>query len=195
MTERSSPPRWRLRFETVGSITAIVVGVAALFVSWDQGRVMRQEIRASVWPALQVDGFVESGPDELSMGLRVQNAGVGPALIERFTVYEQGELVRDIADLRARMGEDVDFSQESLTGRIIAAGDEVRPFLFRYDDPAAAAAELGSSDAVDILAAVSGRWEAEVCYCSSLGQCWTSDLSPEPPVETARCDAAPASDL
>jgi hypothetical protein len=35
------PSLLRLRFETVGAIAAIVAGVAALFVSWDQARVMR----------------------------------------------------------------------------------------------------------------------------------------------------------
>ena len=65
--EHDLPRRgWRLRFETVGSISAIVVGVAALFVSWDQARVMRQEIRASLWPALQIDGFADTLADRIT---------------------------------------------------------------------------------------------------------------------------------
>ena len=37
---------WHQHFETVGSIVAILVGLAALYVSWDQGKVMREQVRA-----------------------------------------------------------------------------------------------------------------------------------------------------
>ena len=46
---------FRMRFETVGSIAAIVVGVAALFVSLYQARVMQAQQHAAVWPILTID--------------------------------------------------------------------------------------------------------------------------------------------
>jgi len=189
----SEPSKLRLRFETVGSITAIVVGVAALWVSWDQGRVMRQEMRASVWPALQVDGFQDTSRGGLDIGLSLENAGVGPALIERISVYREGELVADLEALRAILGADVDVSFETTTGRILAAGSEVRPFVFHFEDPEALA---GSGEDV-ISSAATGRittaYEVEVCYCSTLGDCWVSDTRPDAPIEIERCDFDPAS--
>ncbi|WP_375283073.1 hypothetical protein [Marinicauda pacifica] len=184
-----------LRFETIGSITAIVVGVAALYVSWDQGRVMRQEVRASVWPALQVDGFYDTARGNLDIGLRIQNAGVGPALIERITVRHRGEIVPDLADLRSRIDGEADFSFETGAGRILAAGDEVVPFVFHFSRPEDFSPDGEVLDTATGTGMLSDAWSVEVCYCSSLDQCWTSDTSTAPPTEVTACDAVPATDL
>lgn len=193
-TTRSLQPRapakrpWHRHFETVGSISAIVVGVAALFVSWDQSRVMREEVRASVWPALQVDGFVSSDQNALNVGVRIHNAGVGPALLERITVLHQGRLVEDFEMLESLMPETVDRSRQTVAGRIIAAGAIVEPFSFRWADEAAA-------DAVELMEDLTRQWSIEVCYCSTLGDCWTTNAGREAPSEVKSCDRVPASDL
>ncbi|MEQ8435783.1 MAG: hypothetical protein RIA71_16250 [Oceanicaulis sp.] len=194
MSERQ-PSRLRLRFETVGSIAAIVVGVAALFVSWDQGRVMRQELRASLWPALQLDGFSDTSAGGLAVGLRITNAGVGPALIQSITVREDGELVADLDDIEARIGGAPDTSFETATGRILAAGAEMEPFVLRFATPDALTLSDQRVDTRVASGALTDRWSVEVCYCSSLGLCWVADTAPGPPFEVARCDDAPASDL
>ena len=189
------PSKLRLRFETVGSIVAIVVGVIALFVSWDQARVMRQDVAASVWPALQIDGFADTSSGSLAIGLRITNAGVGPALIERISIYERGELVTELDDVQRRVGGTPDMSYQTATGRILAAGAVLEPFVFRYAPGTVPEALPGDLDSRVASGALTDAWEVEVCYCSSLGQCWTADTEPPPPVETARCDAEPASDL
>ena len=187
---RSSPRSrkpWHRHFETVGSISAIVVGVAALYVSWDQGRVMREEVRASVWPALQVDGFASRAEGDLSLGLRVQNAGVGPARVERITIRHRGELVPDLESMIALMPGGGDLSLQTLTGRIIAAGGTAQPFTLRYDESLA-------GDAVEIMADLSDRWTVEVCYCSVLDQCWVSGQNRTALVAVSDC-AGPETDL
>ncbi len=189
-----TPSILRLRFETVGSIMAIVVGVAALWVSWDQGRVMRQEMRASVWPALQVQGFVDTAGGDLAIGLSVENAGIGPALIERITLYDGDDLVVDLEDLRARVDEAADLSFDTVTGRVMGAGTRFRPFIFRFDDPEALLGTDGPVTPV-MASALIGSWRAEICYCSSLGDCWTADISTNPPADVDQCDAEPASAL
>jgi len=191
----SEPSKLRLRFETVGSIAAIVVGVIALFVSWDQARVMRQDIRASVWPALQIDGFTDTSTGGLAVGLRITNAGVGPALIERISIYERGELVSDLDEVERRVGGAADLSYQAATGRILAAGAVLEPFVFRFAPGGAPDSLTGDIDPRVASGALTDAWEVEVCYCSSLGQCWTADTDPPPPAEVARCDLEPASDL
>lgn len=185
---KSKSTKTSLSFETVGSIVAIIVGIAALIVSWDQSRLMREEIRASVWPALQVDGVVDSSKQQLTIGLRVQNAGVGPALIERINVYHQGTLIKDIEALAEHMPPGANRSQHTLTGRIIAAGASTSPFTFRYQQDEAV-------DAIDVLNSLANDWSVEICYCSSLKQCWISDFSTTPPREIEHCKSAAASDL
>tara|TARA_Y100001933_G_scaffold50415_1_gene49289 strand:+ start:4613 stop:5275 length:663 start_codon:yes stop_codon:yes gene_type:complete len=172
---------WHRHFETVGSISAIVVGVAALYVSWDQGRVMREEVRASVWPALQVDGFASREEGGLSLGLRVQNAGVGPARVERIAIEHRGEQVPDLDAMLALMPADGDLSLQTLEGRIIAAGDIVQPFSLHYADAIA-------EDAVDVMGRLSAQWSVEVCYCSVLDQCWVAGQDRAAPAEVDDCD-------
>ncbi len=171
---------WHQHFETVGSITAIVVGVAALFVSFDQSRVMREEIRASIWPALQVDGFASLEDGTLAIGLNVQNAGVGPALVERVTIRHDDDPVEDLDALRTLMPPDADLSRTTLTGRVLAAGASVRPFELRY--PAEE-----TDDAIEVLNRLLSRWSAEVCYCSTLGQCWVAGDEPGSPTMVNGC--------
>lgn len=177
-----------LRFETIGSIMAIVVGVAALFISWDQGKVMREEVRASVWPALQLDGFVSVSGGQMSMGLNIQNAGVGPALIKTIQLRHRGVLVRDLDELAALFPDGAGRSSSTLSGRILAAGDVVRPFEFRFPVE-------GNPDAVAVMAEVADDWVVDVCYCSAMDQCWISRTTTSAPRSVRACPVEDLSDL
>ena len=191
MSEGERPGRkpWHQHFETVGSISAIVVGVAALYVSWDQGRVMREEVRASVWPAVQSEGYVDRRSGSTVIGLRLQNAGVGPAKIERITVRNGSELVEDIDDLVERLPPGADLAVQYSTGRILAAGDTLLPFELRYPEQS----ELAGVDAVELMRSLSEDWAIEVCYCSVLDQCWVGGDREVGQREVERCDDVPAS--
>ena len=161
----AAPPArpWYQHFETVGSVMAIVVGLAALYMSWDQGRVMREEIAASVWPALQLDGFVTRDGDHLLLGMRIQNAGVGPALVQGMTLHHEGTPLADLAAVAAAMPTGAEERAVQLvTGRILAAGDSVEPFVFALPGDE-------GTDAIELMNTLGERWEATVCYCSSLG--------------------------
>lgn len=175
---------WHQHFETVGSISAIVVGIAALYVSWDQGRVMREEVRASVWPAVQISASVNRRIDDLIINMKLENAGVGPARVERITILHEGEVVTDIDDLVERMSPGPDRSIEVSTGRIMAPGGKLRPFELRYP----AGSEMAEMDAVELLEVLSKDWSMEVCYCSVLDQCWIGGDDQTGQQEVERCD-------
>ena len=162
---------------------AIVVGLAALYMSWDQGRVMRAEVAASVWPALQVDGFVNREGEALLIGVKVQNAGVGPALVQGMTLRHDGRPLADLDAVAAAMPGGVEQrSMQTLSGRILAAGDSAAPFVFAL--PTAA-----GMDAVEVLEALAAQWEIGVCYCSSLGDCWETDVDASMPRQVNQCPA------
>ena len=114
--------------QAFGTLAAAIAALIALFVAWDQGRVMRQEIRASVWPALQVDGFSTQRDDDIVQGLNIQNAGVGPARIDSIAVFYQGALVTDLEALSELFPGHTGRSATSVSGRIIGAGDTVEVF-------------------------------------------------------------------
>ena len=179
---------FHLDFETVGSISAMVVGLAALVVSWDQSRLMREEIRASVWPALQVDGFVTRDGDTIATGLRIENAGIGPALLENIAIRHRGDLVPDIEAMDALMPEGADRSQTLVTNRILAAGDEIQPLTYAYRT-------ASEHDAVEIMQAMRRDWRIEICYCSALDQCWVTDDTSLRPREVNGCRGRQGSDL
>lgn len=188
MSEPQRKP-WHQHFETVGSISAIVVGVAALYVSWDQGRVMRQEVRASVWPAVQVEGYVDRRDEMMAIGMKLQNSGVGPARIERITIRNEGEVVEDLDALVDRMPAGAERAVASATGRIMAAGEMLVPFELRYSD----SSPLAEVDAVDLVQSLSQDWTLEVCYCSVLDQCWIGGDREIGQREVERCDDVAAS--
>jgi hypothetical protein len=171
---------WHRHFETVGSIMAIVVGVAALYMSWDQGRVMRTEVAASIWPALQLDGFVNREGDALVIGLRVSNAGVGPALVQGMTVRYDGRTLQGMEDISGALPDGANQRGfYTVSGRILAAGDSVEAFTFEL--PA------GEQDAVTLMNTMAEHWTAEVCYCSSLNDCWSSNIDSSIPKAVEHC--------
>jgi len=181
----AAPPGrpWYRHFETVGSVMAIVVGLAALYMSWDQGRVMREEIAASVWPALQLDGFVSREGDQLLIGLRIHNAGVGPALVHGMTLRHAGSDLADLEAIAAAMPPGAEQrAVQLIAGRILAAGGSVEPFVF------ALPADVGA-DAIEVMNIMAASWEATVCYCSSLGDCWRADVSGAMPAPVSQCPA------
>ncbi|HCX12097.1 MAG TPA: hypothetical protein DHU81_17525, partial [Hyphomonas sp.] len=71
------------KVEMLIAICAVLTSAIAVFIAWDQGRVMRAQQHGAVYPVIQIDGFVSTSVDTASMGIRVSNSGVGPALIEQ----------------------------------------------------------------------------------------------------------------
>jgi len=154
--------------QTLTGIGAMLVGVAALFVAWDQGRVMRAQQHGAVVPVLQLDGFVSSTPDLRSVGLRVVNNGVGPAMIESVSLRRRGVVSDNFDALIALLPVGFDRSWSSVNGRALAPGGEVEPVMFMWERGSLSEDELGA------LLAEWQHWSVEACYCSVFNRCWTS---------------------
>ena len=152
--------------EMLIAICAVLTSVIALFVAWDQGRVMRAQQHGAVFPVVQIDGFVSTSSDMASMGLRLSNSGVGPALIESVRMLKDGEPVESLLPYAERFPAGYERSWSSLIGRAIAPGDKVVPL--RVDWPHGAV----SSDQLNAAAADWGRLDLEICYCSVFKRCW-----------------------
>lgn len=152
--------------EMLIAICAVVTSVIALFVAWDQGRVMRAQQHGAVYPVVQIDGFVSSSPSTASMGIRVSNSGVGPALIERVRMLKDGKPLESLAPYVDRFPPGYQHSWTSLIGRAVAPGSEVEPL--RVDWPR----EAVSSEQLNTAALEWGELDAEICYCSVFERCW-----------------------
>lgn len=168
--------------QTLTAVGAMLVGIAALYVAWDQGRVMRAQQHGAVFPVLQVDGFVGSNGETGRLGLRISNTGVGPALIESVTVLHDGVEQESFDDFIARLPAGHDVSWAGLAGRALAAGDAVEPVRFDW------VSETVDAQAIRTAANAWEGWELKVCYCSVFGRCWnTSQLGGARAERVAAC--------
>lgn len=155
------------KVEMLIAICAVITSVIALFVAWDQGRVMRAQQHGAVYPVVQLDGFVSTHTARRSLGLRLSNSGVGPALIESVTLLENGQPIDGFETHRAGLPGRYDLSWTGIVGRALAPGESVEPVEISWTVDA-----LSESD----FYSVADEWDdlaLEICYCSVFGRCWT----------------------
>ena len=161
--------RWfKSNHQALTAIGAMVVGLAALYVAWDQARVMRAQQHGAVFPALQMDGFVTYQNGRQSVGLRVTNSGVGPAIIEDVVLLrddEPSDEFRSVIDLAP---DGSDLSWTTMIGRVLAAGDAVEPIQIGWSADGPYQSEMAE------IAEEWARWDISICYCSVFDQCWRS---------------------
>ena len=170
-------------YQGVTAVGAIMISVIALFVAWDQARVMRAQQHGDVWPALVVDNFQTRDTEQFVVGLQVRNSGVGPAVIESASIYRDGELQDNLSAIHAAYPGRGGAEYTSMVGRIMAPGDEVMPLVVRWD-----ATEDSSSEFQTLMTEWS-HWEMTFCYCSVYDQCWmASVLSETRPQRVDRCE-------
>lgn len=154
------------KVEMLLAVCAVITSVIAVYVAWDQGRVMRAQQHGAVYPVLQVDGFVSTNLRTASMGIRVGNSGVGPALIHDVTLSANGVELETLDAYRDRLPEGYDLSWAGLAGRALAPGEEIIPIQISWtrDDI--------SQETLYATAAEWGELELAICYCSVFDKCW-----------------------
>lgn len=178
---------------------AILISIISLVVAVGHGRTMEKLVAANSWPLLRYDtGNLDDRTQLPVIALTIENAGVGPAIVKSFKVFLDGKPVRDQRELlRSCCGEPApagepaaqlpkNFGQGVVTSDIpntVLRSGERRDYLRLAHSPA-----------------ISTQWEAsnqarfrltfEACYCSVLGDCWTSDLTGVDAHEVEECPAA-----
>jgi hypothetical protein len=154
------------RYDT---IIATLVGVCALSVSAYTAWVQRQQVRAAVWPIVEFD----TGNDP-NIYFTLANKGIGPAIIRRVIVKVNGEPVKGWFQALDKLLGDGDhrFRQITMTGRVLAAGETLNVFVpFDLDGTPLTASKGGPI--WEKLNEGRKRVSVEICYCSTLGDCWT----------------------
>lgn len=168
---RTDQTRREIRYET---IIATLVGVSALFVSGYTAYVQRQQVRAAVWPILEYDTSNE--PD---IRFTLENKGVGPAIVRHVMVTVDGQPVRQWPDvLQKLLGPgDHKFVEGTISGHVLAAGESMRIFAPLDDENQPLTLQRGGP----LWTALNNdraRVSIEICYCSTLGECWTLHSGP-----------------
>jgi hypothetical protein len=154
------------RYETV---IATLVGLCALCVSGYTAYVQRQQVRAAVWPILEFDS--SNAPD---IRFTLANKGVGPAIIRNVILKVDGEPVRNWKEVIERLlgpGEHL-FSESDMSGHVLAAGESMT--VFTAHDPQNNPLVYDKSNPLWMqLNKERFRVMVEICYSSTLNECWT----------------------
>ena len=167
------------------AVIATLVGLCALCVSAYTAHVQRQQVRAAVWPILEFDS--SNGPIRFTLA----NKGVGPAIIKHVSVKVDDQPVKNWAEVLEKiLGPGYHPGEESdMSGRVFSAGESMNvftphgeannPIPFEKSNPLWAKLNTGRS-----------RVTVEICYCSTLDECWTlraGGSTPSITTETRRC--------
>lgn len=174
-----------IQAEMLVGVSAVFIGVCALFVSLYEAKLMRAEQRSSVLPILELarSYYARSNDDEQGkwrLTFHAENVGIGPARVLDFKVTVDGQAYPTWHEaLEALVDEDVEIfgGQSTINGRTIPAERMVTMFDLDTADVAREIVE-GMND---------GRLNFEACYCSVFDECWTTnyqtDLAAARPVQ------------
>jgi hypothetical protein len=171
-----------VRYET---IIATLVGVSALFVSGYTAYVQRQQVRAAVWPILEY----RTGNDP-KLHFTIDNKGAGPAIVRHVVVKVDGEPVRNWNQaLQKLLGPgDYRYTQSSISGHTFSAGESME-VLVPHDFDGGPLVPGESNALWTALNKERGRIGLEICYSSTLGDCWVlrRDANGSSTTETRTC--------
>jgi hypothetical protein len=153
------------RYETA---LATFIALLAVCVAGYTAYMQRQQVRAAVWPILEFDS--SNGPD---IHFTVSNKGVGPAIIRHVIVKLDGDPVKNWNELLDKLTGPVKhrFSESDITGHVFAAGESMTVFT-PHDAEGNALTDRSNPLWVE-LNKDRGRVSVEICYSSTLGECWT----------------------
>jgi hypothetical protein len=158
--------------DRLAAITSGFIAALALAISVYNVVLQRQQIRAQVWPYLEwsydnTEGFA----------FRLQNTGVGPAIIKSVQVTVDGVAIpswraamKTVAEKTKLPGR---YTNTDISGRVLGAGVLVQPMNFTPEHRADDAERQAQVDTISgALSAWGEHVRAQICYCSTLDECW-----------------------
>ena len=172
------------------AVIATFVGFLALCVSGYTAYMQRQQVRAAVWPILEFDS--SNAPD---IHFTLANKGVGPAIIRHVVVKVDGQPVRNWREVVEKiLGPGHLASESDMNGHVFAAGESMTVFTPR--DPENNPLNFDKSNPLWVkMNKERLRVTTEICYSSTLGECWilrAGGLTPSTTTETRRCPSPSA---
>jgi hypothetical protein len=172
------------------AVIATLVGFCALCVSGYTAYMQRQQVRGAVWPILQFDSG--NGPIRFTLA----NKGVGPAIIKHVIVRVDDQPVKNWVEVLDKiLGPGYHPGEESdMSSHVFSAGESMNvftphddahnPIPFDKSNPLWAKLDPGRS-----------RVTVEICYCSTLDECWTlrgGGTTPSTTTPTRQCPTSSA---
>ena len=173
------------------------MSLLSLLIALKHGMIMNNLVAANSWPLLQFTSNNTGPDDDLLLTLDVENAGIGPAIVKRFSVEYGGkpytnqfELLRDCCGYvvttvdPTKSGKDVPLVR-FVEGQVIRSGETITYLKMPFSDQYA--------ESWRKLDRARFGLTFDACYCSVLGDCWESDLIGVEPTPVKQC--APSKEL
>ncbi|MGA7965637.1 MAG: hypothetical protein WCB49_07105 [Gammaproteobacteria bacterium] len=159
-------------WDAIAAIIAALIGLLAIFISGYTAWNVRQQTRAQVWPYLEL-GESDSLPTDQVNGqshgglLVAMNQGVGPAHVRSLEVLVDGKPQPDWNHVFAALGvEPGSFSTSTFNHTVLSPGEKLDYLVI-----------IGHKDWLRFKSKLGGDIVVRACYCSTLGDCWTSALN------------------
>lgn len=177
------------------ALCAMFVSVVSLIVAVRHGATMDRLVAANSWP------FLAYGTDNLDaqgkprIALKLINAGVGPARVETFEVWWQGQPVASADELITRCCILQPKGPLDLSGvkALNMALGTTAPNVLRAGDAQdfmSMERTAENSEVWQRLDAARLNLRMRACYCSVFDECWVTDLVKTSVKEVAACPAA-----
>jgi hypothetical protein len=181
--------------DIVVSAAAILISLVSLGVGFLNARSEQRMVAASSWPFLTFS----SSRNEIAgqaplLALRIDNQGVGPARLKSLVMRYRGRPVHGLIELlQSCCGLPGGMTMLRTMGAgVVEENQPVGVYSPREGANFLVLARRQADPAMwERLAAARFDLKFEACYCSVLGECWTSDLrvtSDPTPVSDCRID-------
>jgi hypothetical protein len=176
--------------EVFVSLAALVTAVAAVVITLEQTKVMREEAelernnaRISVMPSVWLSTYIGDTEGETYYKVALTNKGLGPAVIERFDVAYHGQPVYNWDELARKMAADAG-SEKSFEGDYLrSTRSPVSPGLMLEAGGMAYPIQIDDSsepDGIRLLMRASKDMAISLCYCSLYNDCFRTELFRRP---------------
>ena len=181
------------------AVIATLVGVSALLVSAYTAFIQRQQVRAQVYPIVELT----SGWSDDDVHIAIANKGSGPALIRNIVFTADGKPLHSWLELINRALGDSHATRSvhfnSIGRSTISAGEQIRVFEFSCEQSTKLGPSLGKipaqiehpDPACDMTLKLIQRMSVSVCYCSTLNDCSLLEDGPDRDATTTDVRSCP----
>jgi hypothetical protein len=152
------PPRPDRDWDGYMALIATFTALLALVVAAYTANLQRKQVRAQVWPRLEITR-------RNNRAIAVTNSGVGPARIKGVKVEVDGRPVKTWDDVLRGLGLQPTAGGSTINRRVIPPGEVVEAYAVMDDD-------AGRAVFSKVFRENEKRVGMLVCYCSVLDQCW-----------------------
>lgn len=163
------------------ALSAFFVSIVSLALAIQHGNAMDRLVAANSWPFLMYDTDNLDSQGNRRISLRVENSGVGPARIQTFEVWWQGQPVSTAPELLQRCcmtDSKAPLDQSAARSLNLVIGQIASRVLRAGATESFLSLELKDANA-DIwhrLDIARLQLKMRACYCSVFDECWETDL-------------------